>query len=44
MPWELLYAVDLAVIAESKEGLIKKLNRWKDGVEGKGVVIYGRPI
>ena len=26
LPWELLYADDLAVIAETKEELIKKLN------------------
>jgi len=26
--WELLYADDLVVIAESEEELIKKLNRW----------------
>jgi len=26
---------DLVVVAESKEELIKKLHRWKDGVEGK---------
>jgi len=33
LPWELLYADDLVVIAESEEELIKKLNRWKDGVQ-----------
>jgi len=26
LPWELLYADDLAVIAETEEELIKKLN------------------
>ena len=26
LPWELLYADDLVVIAESKEDLIKRLN------------------
>jgi len=30
LPWELLYADDLAVIAESEEELIKRLNEWKD--------------
>jgi len=25
-------AVDLAAVAESEKELIKKLNRWKDGV------------
>ena len=36
LPWELLYADDLAVIAETEEDLIKKLNEWKDNVENKG--------
>ena len=33
LPWELLYADDLAVIAETEEELIKSLNVWKDNVE-----------
>ena len=37
LPWELLYADDLAVIAESEEGLIKRLNEWKDNMESKGM-------
>jgi len=37
LPWELLYADDLAVIAETKEELIKRLNEWKDNVESKGM-------
>jgi len=37
LPWELLYADDLAVIAESEEELIKRLNEWKDIVESKGM-------
>jgi len=37
MPWELLYADDLAVIAETEEELIKRLNEWKDKVESKGM-------
>ena len=28
---------DLAVIAETKEELIKRLNEWKDNVESKGM-------
>jgi len=28
LPWELLYADDLAVIAETEEELIKRLNEW----------------
>ena len=33
LPWELLYADDLAVIAETEEELIKRLNEWKENVE-----------
>ena len=33
LPWELLYADDFAVIAETEEELIKTLNEWKDNVE-----------
>jgi len=33
LPWELLYADDLAVIAETEEKLIKRLNQWKDKVK-----------
>jgi len=32
LPWELLYADDLAVIAEE---LIERLNEWKENVESK---------
>jgi len=32
----LLYADDLAVIAETEEELIRRLNEWKDNVESKG--------
>ena len=37
LSWELLYVDDLAVIAETKEELIKRLNEWKDYVESKGM-------
>jgi len=37
VPWELLYADDLAVFAETEEELIKRLNEWKDNVESKGM-------
>ena len=30
LPWELLYADDLVVIAETEEDLIKRLNEWKN--------------
>jgi len=39
LPWELLYANDLAVIAETEEELIKRLNEWKDNVESKGMSV-----
>jgi len=38
-PWGLLYADDLAVIAETEEELIKRLNEWKDNVESKGMKV-----
>jgi len=33
LPWKLLYADDLVVIAETEEDLIKSLNEWKNNVE-----------
>ena len=33
LPWELLYADDLVVIAETEEDLIKRLNERKNNVE-----------
>ena len=39
LPWELLYADDLAVIAETEEELIKRLNERKDNVESKGMSV-----
>jgi len=39
LPWELLYADDLAVIAETEEELIRRLNEWKDNVESKGMSV-----
>jgi len=35
--WELLYADDLIVIAETKGDLIKSLNEWKGNVENGGM-------
>ena len=29
LPWELLYADDVVVIAETEDDLIKRLNEWK---------------
>ena len=37
LPWELLYADDLVVIAETEEDLIKRLNEWKNNVEKRGM-------
>ena len=39
LPWELLYADDLAVIAETEEKLIKRFNEWKDNMESKGMTV-----
>ena len=36
-PWELLYADDLVLIAESMEELMEKFERWKVGMESKGL-------
>ena len=37
LPWELLYADDLVVIAETEEDLIKRLNEWKYNVKNRGM-------
>ena len=37
LPWEILYADDLVLIAESEEDLIKKIQKWKIGFESKGL-------
>ena len=37
LPWKLLYADDLAVIAETEKEWIKRLNDWKDNVDSKGM-------
>ena len=37
LPIEMLYANDLVLLADSKEGLIVKLKRWRAGMEGKGL-------
>ena len=39
LPWELLYADDLDVIAEIEDDLIKRLNEWKDNVENRGMSV-----
>ena len=37
LPWELLYANDLVVIAEKEDDVIRRLNEWKDNVENRGM-------
>ena len=37
LPWELLYADDLVLVAQSKEGLREKVLRWKECMELKGL-------
>ena len=37
LPWELLYADDLELSAESEEELIEKIRCWKVGMEEKGL-------
>ena len=39
LPWELLYTDYLVVIAETEDDLIKRLNKWKDNVENRGMRI-----
>ena len=38
-PWELLYADDLVLMAESEEKLMDKLRRWRHGFEEKGLKV-----
>lgn len=35
--WELLYADDLVLMAESMEELLEKLRKWKEAMESKGL-------
>ena len=37
VPWELLYADDLVLIADTQEECISKLKSWKTGMESKGL-------
>ena len=41
-PWELLYADDLVIIAETKDELLLKLAQWKQGIEAKGLRVNTR--
>ena len=37
LPWELLHADDLALLTESQAELLVKIERWKEGMERKGL-------
>ena len=37
LPMELLYVDDLVLIAETKESLLEKVRKWKEGMEEKGL-------
>jgi hypothetical protein len=39
LPWELLYADDLVLIATSEKELMEKLKKWKEGLENKGMKV-----
>ena len=39
LPWELLYADDLVLIAQSKEELREKVLKWKKCMEAKGLKV-----
>lgn len=36
-PWEILYADDLGIVAESINELLRKLSTWKSKIEAKGL-------
>ena len=42
LPWELLYADDLVLIAKSKEELKEKIGKWKECMEAKGMRVNVR--
>src|SRR5580698_5591187 len=37
LPWELLYADDFTLMAETKDQLVEKIKRWKQGLEERGL-------
>ena len=41
-PWELLYANDLVIVAETKEDLRRKLPKWKAEMEEKRLSKHGK--
>ena len=38
-PWEMLYAEDLVILAETFEDLMTKIAAWKNGLESMGLMI-----
>jgi len=43
LPWELLYADDLVMTAETEDDLTKRVNEWKDNVENRGTRVSIKP-
>ena len=39
LPWELLFADDLAIIADSEEDLQRRWLKWQIGMESKGLKV-----
>ena len=39
LPWEILYADDLVLLAESEEQLKQKIKNWKDNFSAKGMTV-----
>ena len=39
LPWEVFYADDLELLAESEEKLLEMIRQWKDGMEQKGLKV-----
>ena len=39
LPWELLYADDLVVVAENEDELRMKMTNWKEAIEWKGLKV-----
>ena len=42
LPWELFYADDLCLLAETEEDLVVKIKHWKEGMELKGLRVRRR--
>ena len=39
VPWDMLYADDLVLTAESKEEVLEQFNSWKSAMESKGLKV-----